>query len=122
MPDEKIEPGDLVIIKGAKSKLKPRDSHIVQEILDKNGSTWAETYKMGDKMTNRPHLVQTEDLAILPGRRKTAIKAEQAIKLYLTLINAGFFYNYLTRGRSTIILPPEFLIFGHKNQGLRVLP
>ena len=31
-------------------------------------------------MTNRPHLVKTEDLTVLPGKRKAAIKARQAIK------------------------------------------
>ena len=79
-PKSSIKIGDLVMINGSKTKLKPRDTHIVQDIVDVNGSSWAEMYKMGDKMTNRPHLVKTEDLTVLPGKRKAAVKARQAIK------------------------------------------
>ena len=79
-PKSSIEIGDLVMINGSKTKLKPRDTHIVQDVVDVNGSSWAEMYKMGDKMTNRPHLVKTEDLTVLPGKRKAAVKARQAIK------------------------------------------
>ena len=79
-PSTPVEAGDLVMINGSKTKLKPRDTHIVQDVVDINGSSWAEMYKMGDKMTNRPHLVKTEDLTVLPGKRKAAIKARQAIK------------------------------------------
>ena len=68
------------MINGAKTKLSPRDTHIVQDVVDVNGSSWAEMYKMGDKMTIRPHLVKTEDLTVLPGKRKAAVKARQAIK------------------------------------------
>ena len=88
-PSEPVETGDLVMINGSKSKLKPRDAHIVHDVVDMNGSSWAETYKMGDKMTNRPHLVKTEDLTVLPGKRKAAIRARQAIKNLVSFLKSS---------------------------------
>ena len=37
-------------------------------------------------MTNRPHLVKTEDLTVLPGKRKAAVKARQAIKALVSCV------------------------------------
>ena len=78
--EEGIEPGDLVVINSSKSKLKPRETHLVQDVEQINGSDWAHAYKMADKMTNRPQLVKVEDLTRVPTKRKAALAAKKAIK------------------------------------------
>ena len=35
--NEDVQPGDLVVINGSKTKLKPREPHLVQDIEDING-------------------------------------------------------------------------------------
>ena len=57
---------DLVIVNSSKSKLKPRETFLVNDLHHNNGSEWAETFKMADKITSKPQLVKVEDLTILP--------------------------------------------------------
>ena len=57
-----FEAGDLVMIKSDKTKIKPRDIFLVQSIVERNGSYWAELFKFGKKLVNKPHLVKIEDL------------------------------------------------------------
>ena len=46
LPNMPVEACDLVMINGSKMKLKPRDTHIVQDVLDINGISWAEMYNI----------------------------------------------------------------------------
>ena len=88
LPTTDVSPGDLVMINSSKTKLKPRETFLVNDIEEKNGCQWAETYKMANKMVNRPQLVKTEDLLVLPKqRRKAAIEAEKAIQNILCLVD-----------------------------------
>ena len=43
---EDFKAGDLVMIAGEKTKLKPRDTFIVNGIELKNGDSWAELFKL----------------------------------------------------------------------------
>ena len=92
LPNTSVSPGDLVMISSSKSKIKPRETFIVNDIKEDNGCQWAETYKMANKMVNKPQMVKTEDLLILPKeKRQAAVRAEKAIKNIM----------YLTRDRET---------------------
>ena len=76
-----FEKGDLVMIKSDKSKIHPRDTFIVESVTENNGCYWAELYKMGNKIVNKPQLVKVEDLMkITKPKRQAATKAALAIK------------------------------------------
>ena len=77
---ETFKAGDLVMIAGDKTKLKPRDTFIVNQVDTRNGDTWAELFKLGEKITKRPQLVKTADLVLLPTGRAAKSKAKLAIK------------------------------------------
>ena len=85
--NDEILPGNLVVINSSKTKLKPREPHLVQDIKHVDGAPWAQTYKMGDKITNRPQMVKMEDLTLIPTKRKAALNARQAIKNLIHFIN-----------------------------------
>ena len=64
-----------------KLKLSPRDTFIiVQDVVEKNGDFWAEIYKLGDKISNKPQLVKVQDLIPLPATRSAKSKAKEALK------------------------------------------
>ena len=76
------------MIAGEKTKLKPRDTFIVNGIELKNGDSWAELFKLGDKITKRPQLVKTADLMLLPTGRAAKSRAKLAIKEMVPYIKA----------------------------------
>ena len=72
--------GDLVMIKSDKSKLHPRDTYLVEKLTEKNGCQWAELFKLGNKLVNKPQLVKVEDLIKVKQKRHAAIKAAHSFK------------------------------------------
>ena len=76
------------MIKSDKTKIKPRDLFLVQSLVNKNGSLWAELFKFGSKLVNKPHLVKLEDLVKVPSRpqRKAALQAREKIKQIIPAI------------------------------------
>ena len=76
------------MISGEKSKIAPRDTFLVQELKELNGCQYAELYKLGDKITNRPQLVKVQDLMLLPTTRAAKAKAKVAIKDMVPYIKA----------------------------------
>ena len=91
----KFRKGDLVMIKGDRSKIKPRDTFIVDSVIERNGCDWAELFKLGNKLVNKPQLVKVEDLVIVTPvsndsrpKRKAAEKAALTIKDLVPYIRA----------------------------------
>ena len=86
--------GDLVMIKNDKSKIKPRDTFIIDSVSEKNGCYWAELFKFGNKLVNKPQLVKLEDLVKVPAstsnrpKRKAAENASLFIKDLVPYIRA----------------------------------
>ena len=81
--------GDLVMIKSDKSKIHPRDTYLVESVIEKNGCYWAELYKFGSKLVNKPQLVKVEDLMkVSKPKRQAATKAAQTIKDLVPYIRA----------------------------------
>ena len=62
-----------------RTKTSPRDTYLVNDLLVRNGDDWAELYKMGEKITNRPQLVKVQDLLLLPTGRAAKMRAREAI-------------------------------------------
>ena len=84
-----VNPGDLIMINSSRTKLKPRETFLVNDVKKSNGSEWAETFKQADKITSKPQLVKTEDLTVLPRqKRHAAARAEEAIKNLVYCVNA----------------------------------
>ena len=54
------------MIKNDKTKIKPRDTFIIDSVSEKNGCYWAELFKLGNKIVNKPQLVKLEDLVKIP--------------------------------------------------------
>ena len=84
--------GDLVMIRSAKSKLKPRETYIIQNFVELNGTQWAELYKIESKLNSKPQLVKLEDLMIVAGNkweyRAAKLEANRKIKDLLPHIRA----------------------------------
>ena len=80
--------GDLVMIKSDKSKIHPRDTYLVDAVVEKNGCKWAELFKLGNKLVNKPQLVKVEDLVKVHQKRQAATKAAQTIKDLIPYIRA----------------------------------
>ena len=87
--------GDLVMIKSDRSKIKPRDTYIVDSVIERNGCQWAELFKMGNKLVNKPQLVKIEDIFLITPdsegsrpKRKAAAKASLTIKDLVPYIRA----------------------------------
>ena len=75
------------MIASEKSKLAPRDTFLINDVVEKNNDTWAELFKLGEKITNKPQLVKVQDLILLPTGRAAKSKAKTAIKNLIPLIN-----------------------------------
>ena len=58
--------GDLVMIRSAKTKLKPSDTYIIQSFVELNGTQWAELYKIESKLNSKPQLVKIEEIIKVP--------------------------------------------------------
>ena len=87
--EDPVNPGDLVMISSSKTKLKPRETFLVNDVVQNNGSEWAETFKLTDKITSKPQLIKTEDLTLLPRqKRHAAVRAEEAIKNLVNCVQA----------------------------------
>ena len=75
--------GDLVMIKNDKSKIKPRDTFIIDSVSEKNGCYWAELFKFGNKLVNKPQLVKLEDLVKVPASSRPKRKAAENASIFI---------------------------------------
>ena len=78
--EQNFKKGDLVLITSDRSKTCPRHTYLLNALIQKNDCEWAELYKLGDKITNRPQLVKVQDLIRLPTSRTAKTKANLAIR------------------------------------------
>ena len=74
------------MIKNDKTKIKPRDTFIIDSVSEKNGCYWAELFKLGNKIVNKPQLVKLEDLVKIPTSRPKRQAAENASLLIKDLV------------------------------------
>ena len=68
------------MIAGDRSKISPRDTYLLNDVVMRNNCEWAELYKLGSKVTNRPQLVKIQELILLPTGRAAKVKAKAAIR------------------------------------------
>ena len=52
----------------------------MNDIVMRNNCEWAELYKLGSKVINRPQLVKIQELILLPTGRAAKVKAKAAIR------------------------------------------
>ena len=78
--DRNFKKGDLVMIAGDRSKISPRDTYLLNDVVMRNNCEWAELYKLGSKVTNRPQLVKIQELILLPKSRAAKVRAKAAIR------------------------------------------
>ena len=62
--------------------------YLVDAVVEKNGCKWAELFKLGNKLVNKPQQVKVEDLLKVNQKRQSATKAAQTIKDLIPYIRA----------------------------------
>ena len=73
-----------------KTKISPRDTYIFHDSVHKNNSEWAEIYKLGGKLVNKPQLVKFQDLILLQTSGRAAKQnAKSAIRDMIPYIGAA---------------------------------